>query len=153
MASTSKDLLENSETITVARLNSIHGVPQGENAIDPNINIAGGTEMNGENDHPPHSHVPVPAMEDDVPVLPAVQAGTAGNTTPEVMAMDTLSMTSPFSSPSPVQPVRTAQKRGPSSGTPRSSRAPSLAARWSSREPSPARARERRSCRSLSTAQ
>ena len=91
-----------------------------------------------------HSHLPVPAMDDEMPASPAVLAiaTTVGNVTPEVVAMDgdTLSMSSPFTaSPSPVQPVRVAHKRGSPVGTPRSSRAASPTARWSSRESSPAR--------------
>jgi len=83
-------------------------------------------------------------MEDGALALPAVlavNAATTGNSTPEVMAMDgdTLSMSSPFTSPSPVQPVREAKKRGSPATTPRGSRAPSPTARWSSRESSPAR--------------
>ena len=108
MASTAKDPPDTSEIIMVAQLSSIPGVPQGENAIDPNINAAGGTGMNDSN---PHSHLPVPAMDDGLlasPAVLAINAPTVGNTTPEVMAMDgdTLSMSSPFTSPSPVQPVR-----------------------------------------------
>ena len=145
MASIPTDPPDHSEIIMVAQLSSIHGVPQEENAIDPNINIAGGTSANEVlNDMNHHSHLPVPAMEDGALALPAVlavNATTTGNSTPEVMAMDgdTLSMSSPFTSPSPVQPVREAKKRGSPAATPRGSRAPSPTARWSSRESSPAR--------------
>jgi len=96
-----------------------------ENTIDPNTSLAEGTGIITGSHDAPHC-IPVPAMDDESVVEPASNVA-AGSTTPEVIAMDgvSLSVISPFSPPSPLVPPRAAQKRVSPSGTPSSSREPS----------------------------